>query len=118
MIGRVAKDRPSAKYLLDKIHELRLKTFVEPKQASTASSTPSDDDSDCNDVNIEMPMDDPLLMKILSSTRFSENCKIIEHLRSGSYGAVFKAKNYINNEEYAIKIMRLDSDEELSDESE
>lgn len=118
MIGRIAKDRPSAKYLLDEIPELHPKTFVEPKQASSASSTPSDDDSDCDDVNIETPMDDPLIMKILSSTRFNKNCKIIKHLTSGNFGAIFKAKNYINNEEYAIKIMRLDCDEELSDESE
>lgn len=117
LIGRIAKDRPSAKYLLNKIPELVPKTFVQPKQLSSASSTQSDDGSECDDVNIVSPIDNPLLTKILFSTRFNENYKIIKHLTTGNYGAIFKAKNYINNAEYAIKIMRLDNYDELSDES-
>lgn len=108
MIGRDLEDRPSAKYLLEKIPDFFPKTFVEPEQLSSTSSTQSDVDSDHDDGNIESLMDDSLLTEILSSTRFNENCTVIKYLTSGNYGAIFKAKNYTNDEEYAIKIIRVE----------
>lgn len=64
--------------------------------------------SDENMNIIESLMNHPFLTKISISSRFHKDYRIMKHLGSGGYGAVFKVQAYTDKKKYAMKLVKLD----------
>lgn len=60
-------------------------------------------------IDIESIISDPLFAKISKFSRLEAEFQIQDHLGEGAFGDVLKVKSYIDNKDYAIKRVKLQS---------